>query len=61
MPSPILPPHTPDLDIGKDDRKSPLGNDSTPPEPLFETDNDVVPNDDLPADGSVEIEPSADQ
>jgi len=36
MPNTIIPPHTPNLDIEKD-RKGPLGNDSAPPEPLFET------------------------
>jgi hypothetical protein len=51
MPLPPLDsPHTPNFD--KDKGKSPLGNSSTPPEPLFETDNDVVPDDGRPADGS---------
>ncbi len=47
----IIPPHTPNLEIEKDG-PSPLGNSKVPPEPLFETDNDVLPDDGRPADGS---------
>lgn len=48
----IIPPHTPNLEIEKTGNKGPLGNTSIPPEPLFETDNDVLPDDNRPADGS---------
>ena len=50
----IIPPTVPNLDILKDDRDSPLGNRKAPPEPLFDTDDDVVPGDDQPADGSAD-------
>lgn len=47
----IIPPHVPNLDIEKTDR-GPLGPSKAPPEPLFETDDDVLPDDNRPADGS---------
>lgn len=38
-----IPPHVRNLDIDKTDR-GPLGPSKAPPEPLFETDDDVLPD-----------------
>ncbi|MDB5539372.1 MAG: hypothetical protein JWQ89_1099 [Devosia sp.] len=48
---PIIPPTVPNLEIEKTD-EGPLGPSKVPPEPLFETDDSVLPDDDRPADGS---------
>jgi len=50
----IIPPTTPNLEIGKDDEASPLGPSRRPPEQL--PDSDPLPDDDHPADGSDEAD-----